>query len=142
MNATNWRSRAWQYGLPTLLLLGASVLLALILQDPDAPVLIWAFVVAPVLTFVTGAIALPSRVWVTPAEMVVLAAILFLVLTALDILHPESVIGTLIILVIFVGLSLAAMTWLGRGVWLVISDWWQRRDPGETGRHSSGQLLS
>lgn len=128
MKAVNWRRWTWQYGLPTLILFGSLVFLALVLSDPNAPVLIWAFIAAPVLALLFGAITLPSRVWVTPAAVVVLVAIAFLTLVALDELEPGSVIGTLASLLFLVGLPLMVMTWFGRGIWLVLSDWWQRSD--------------
>lgn len=65
MAARNWRAWVWQYGGPIAVLLVGNRLVVGTSKD-DGAMLLWLFVVAPALLFLTGLLLPPQRVWVVP----------------------------------------------------------------------------
>lgn len=135
--------RMWQYCPPTLLLFGALVFLALLLRDLDAPVLIWTFIVAPPLAFgisdghdrSTGAgIGDASHCRGTGGDSVPYA---YLAGQAPSPGRNRNAHHRDLCRV-----AADVSDAVGPGVWLAVSDWWQRRNSGQTGHRSPGRLGS
>lgn len=116
-----WRAWTPQYILPTLLLLGSLAVMALIANDPD---MVWIFIVAPLIAFLTAAIWLPERPWVAPLATAVLLTVALVAGALLDLVDPRgSVLTAALFTVAIVALPLTVATWLGTGIGGVYREW-------------------
>lgn len=76
MNTLDWRTIAWQYGLPILILLSPIGLMIVTGADLG---LVWLVILGPALAFLIGIIFRPRRLWVVPtAVATVLAMAIFI----------------------------------------------------------------
>lgn len=120
-----WRTRTVQYVMPTVILLGSLAVMFLFSDDPD---MVWIFIVAPVVAFLTAFVVLPQRVWITPLAVTLLIATTIVVAALLDQVEPrDSLVSMYWWTGLFVGLPLTLFTWLGSGFGLAFREWREDR---------------
>jgi hypothetical protein len=125
MKRLPWHAWTMQYVLPAVILLGSLAIMFLFSNDPD---MVWIFVIAPILTFLTAFVVRPERSWVAPLAVTLLIATAIVVAALLDRVEPrDSLMSMYWWTGLFVGLPLTLFTWLGRGVGMVFREWREDR---------------
>jgi hypothetical protein len=124
MKTLHWRTWAWEYGLPTSLLVGSLVVMSIVWDDPAGW---WAMVVGPIVAFGSGLIARPPHVWVAPVVVTTLFCVAAFVSAALGTLDYELttakwVAATLAVLFIAVALPQTFMIWMGKLLGTMVAD--------------------
>lgn len=113
MDTINWRPWMWQYILPMVLLAGSFGLMFLVMDDPDV---LWVFIIAPVLSVVTGYVCHPRHIWITPAVVGAAVVAGFFVANALGQIEGFRPVGATLFGIVVVALPLTFLTWLGRAM--------------------------
>lgn len=127
---TEWRTIAWQYAVPVLILL--SPIGAMIVTGADLG-LFWIVILGPVLAFLIGVVFQPRRLWAVPTAVATVLALAIIIPAAVGATHPNDTGVTFVIRILGLGVLVVVLpqTFLilaGEALREVFERFWHRHD--------------